>query len=98
MSLFTVNFVNGSRNKTVELKTFQVNLCHKRMNQSFNMCFTAGLRLTITPDLRPQEAGLWEIGVGVSPRQVVPPQETDFVSYGHCHSRCVNLVWRTKQF
>ncbi|WAR31718.1 MOXD1-like protein [Mya arenaria] len=52
----------------------------------------SGLRITITPDLRAQEAAMLELGLGVNVRQVIPPGETDFVSYGHCHESCTTLA------
>ncbi|XP_052790852.1 DBH-like monooxygenase protein 1 [Mya arenaria] len=53
---------------------------------------SSGLRITITPDLRSQEAGMLEIGMIANIRQVIPPGEKDFVSSGHCHSGCTSMA------
>ncbi|XP_052790851.1 DBH-like monooxygenase protein 1 homolog [Mya arenaria] len=52
----------------------------------------SGIRITITPDLRALEAGMFAMGLGTNIRQVIPPGETDFVSYGHCHGNCTTLA------
>ena len=48
--------------------------------------------MTITPDLRPNEAEMIELGVGVSRRQVIPPNQDSFVTQGHCQATCLEAV------
>jgi len=57
-----------------------------------NNTYFKGLRVTLTPDLRPKEAGLLGFGAAVNIRQVIPPQQTDFVTQGHCDPACTEVV------
>ena len=52
----------------------------------------SGIRMTLTPTLRPQEAGLLEIGVQVNEFQVIPPYQQAFVSKGYCAESCIREV------
>ena len=48
--------------------------------------------MTVTPDLRPKEAGLIELGVGATRSQVIPPNQDSFVTQGHCQAPCLDAV------
>ncbi|OWF40133.1 DBH-like monooxygenase protein 1 [Mizuhopecten yessoensis] len=54
--------------------------------KSGNIIDSSGIRITMTPTLRTHDAGLLQIGLGVSPLQLVPPMEPSFVSEGFCPS------------
>ncbi|OWF40135.1 DBH-like monooxygenase protein 1 [Mizuhopecten yessoensis] len=45
---------------------------------------SSGFRITITPTLRLHDSALLTIGIGVTPMQIIPPLELDFVSQGYC--------------
>ena len=53
---------------------------------------TSGLRVTLTTNLRPNEAGMLELGHLVNHYQIVPPGEADFITHGHCHELCLKEV------
>lgn len=47
---------------------------------------SSGIRITMTPTLRTHDAGLLQVGISVTPYQIVPPHEPAFVSQGFCAS------------
>ena len=49
---------------------------------------SSGLRLTLTPTLRRHDAGMLQLGVGVSEFQIIPPHIKDFRSTGFCSEDC----------
>ncbi|KAK3101729.1 hypothetical protein FSP39_005907 [Pinctada imbricata] len=52
---------------------------------------SSGMRLMVTRNIRPIEAGEFMTGVYVNPRfQIVPPHEQSFVSTGYCNAECIN--------
>ncbi|XP_045193607.2 DBH-like monooxygenase protein 1 homolog [Mercenaria mercenaria] len=55
-----------------------------------DMIDDSGIRITITPTLRPQEAGMLELGHVVSYFQVVPPGINNFVTKSYCSSQCLS--------
>jgi len=63
-----------------------------KLKNQHNHTYFKGLRVTLTPDLRPKEAGLLWFGVAVNIRQVIPPKQTDFVTQGHCDPACTEVV------
>ncbi|XP_072015163.1 dopamine beta-hydroxylase-like [Amphiura filiformis] len=48
----------------------------------------SGIRFYHTPTLRPNDAGILEVGVVYSPNQSVPPNSREFVLTGYCTSQC----------
>lgn len=61
-------------------------------NRKTNMIDNSGLRMTVTPTLRPNEAGMLTVGAAVDESQVVPPGLNNFVSKTYCHEDCLNEV------
>lgn len=59
---------------------------------SSGMIDDSGLRLWMTETLRPQEAGLLQVGMQVWPAHQIPPNYKKFVNHGHCHSLCTEKV------
>lgn len=53
---------------------------------------SSGIRLYLTPKLRPQEAGILVTGVAVSPLHMIPPQQKEYITAGYCTSHCTNTV------
>ncbi|XP_060066838.1 DBH-like monooxygenase protein 1 [Ylistrum balloti] len=51
---------------------------------------SSGIRITMTPTLRTHDAGLLQIGIAVSDKQVIPPMEDAFVSQGYCPSEILS--------
>jgi len=58
---------------------------------------SSGLRLFLTPKLRPQEAGILVTGVAVSPFHMVPPQQKEYATVGYCTPHCTNEVIKELQ-
>ena len=50
----------------------------------------SGFKLTLTSDLRANDAGILEVGVSVNDHQVVPPFSEEFLSTGYCPADCMN--------
>lgn len=50
----------------------------------------SGFKLTLTSDLRTNDAGILEIGVKVNSHQIVPPFNEEFLSTGYCPADCMN--------
>lgn len=61
-------------------------------NRRSDMIDDSGIRITITPTLRQQEAGMLELGHIVSYFQVVPPGLKDFVTRSYCSAECLSRV------
>lgn len=53
---------------------------------------SSGVRLYLTPKLRPQEAGILVTGVAVSPLHMIPPKQKEFATGGYCTPHCTNTV------
>lgn len=58
---------------------------------------SSGIRLHLTPKLRPQEAGILVAGVAVSPLHMVPPQQKEYATAGYCTPHCTNTVTEESQ-
>ncbi|XP_053974730.1 MOXD1 homolog 1 [Hylaeus volcanicus] len=54
---------------------------------------SSGIRLHLTPNLRPQEAGILVAGVAVSPLHLIPPQQKEYATAGYCTSHCTNTMF-----
>ncbi|XP_012543741.1 MOXD1 homolog 1 [Monomorium pharaonis] len=53
---------------------------------------SSGIRLHLTSQLRPQEAGILVAGVAVSPLHLVPPQRKEYATAGYCTPHCTNTM------
>ncbi|XP_032757751.1 dopamine beta-hydroxylase [Rattus rattus] len=53
---------------------------------------SSGIRLHYTASLRPNEAGIMELGLVYTPLMAIPPQETTFVLTGYCTDRCTQMA------
>ncbi|XP_052251385.1 DBH-like monooxygenase protein 1 isoform X1 [Dreissena polymorpha] len=51
----------------------------------------SGIRITLTSELRAQEAGMLVMGLLTSFKQVVPPGQSNFVSRAFCRDDCIRL-------
>ncbi|KMQ96820.1 moxd1-like protein 1 protein [Lasius niger] len=54
---------------------------------------SSGVRLYLTPNLRPQEAGILVAGVAVSPLHLVPPKQKEYATAGYCTPHCTNMMF-----
>ncbi|KAG7210089.1 hypothetical protein KM043_011660 [Ampulex compressa] len=54
---------------------------------------SSGVRLHLTPNLRPQEAGILVAGVAVSPLHLVPPRQKEYATAGYCTPHCTNTMF-----
>ncbi|XP_029175897.1 uncharacterized protein LOC114944249 [Nylanderia fulva] len=54
---------------------------------------SSGVRLYLTPKLRPQEAGILVAGVAVSPLHLVPPKQKEYATAGYCTPHCTNKTF-----
>lgn len=55
---------------------------------------SSGIRVYLTPKLRPQEASILVTGVAVSPLHVVPPKQKEYATAGYCTPHCTNMVMK----
>lgn len=53
---------------------------------------SSGVRLHITPNLRPKEAGILVTGVAVNPLHMIPPRQKEYATAGYCTGSCTNTV------
>lgn len=53
---------------------------------------SSGVRLHLTPVLRPQDAGIFVTGVAVSPLHLIPPQQKAYSTAGYCTTDCTDMV------
>jgi len=53
---------------------------------------SSGIRLYLTPKLRPQEAGILITGVAINPLHFVPPHQKEYATVGYCTPHCTNMV------
>lgn len=53
---------------------------------------SSGVRLHLTPKLRPQEAGILVAGVAVSPLHLIPPKQKEYATAGYCTPHCTHTV------
>ena len=51
---------------------------------------SSGVRLHLSPKLRPQEAGVLVTGVAVSPLHLVPPKQKEYATVGYCTGDCTS--------
>ncbi|XP_052251389.1 DBH-like monooxygenase protein 1 [Dreissena polymorpha] len=51
----------------------------------------SGIRITLTSELRSIEAGMLQMGHSVNFRQVIPPNQSNFISRGYCRDTCIQL-------
>ncbi|XP_076621804.1 MOXD1 homolog 1-like [Colletes latitarsis] len=54
---------------------------------------SSGVRLHLTPKLRPQEAGILVAGVAVSPLHLIPPKQREYATAGYCTPHCTNTMF-----
>ncbi|XP_071651989.1 MOXD1 homolog 1-like isoform X1 [Temnothorax longispinosus] len=54
---------------------------------------SSGIRLHLTPKLRPQEAGILVAGIAVSPLHVIPPKRQEYATAGYCTPHCTNTMF-----
>lgn len=52
----------------------------------------SGVRLTLTPTLRPHDAGILEISAFVDKSQIIPPYQQSFVTTAFCPKACMHQV------
>lgn len=52
----------------------------------------SGVRLYLSPKLRPNEASILVAGTAVSPLHLVPPQQKEYATAGYCTQHCTNAV------
>lgn len=57
-----------------------------------HMIDNSGIRITLTPTLRPHEAGLLQVGHDVQYKQIVPPGLSNFISKSYCSAECLDDV------
>ena len=49
----------------------------------------SGIRITLTSELRPNDAGTLELGSDVNNRMVIPPYSEEFLNSGYCSPDCL---------
>ncbi|XP_034951630.1 MOXD1 homolog 1 [Chelonus insularis] len=54
---------------------------------------SSGVRLHLTPILRPQEAGIFVTGVAVSPLHFIPPEQKQYATAGYCNTQCTEKLF-----
>ncbi|XP_033297183.1 MOXD1 homolog 1 [Bombus bifarius] len=54
---------------------------------------SSGVRLHLTANLRPQEAGILVAGVAVSPLHLIPPRQKEYATAGYCTPHCTNTMF-----
>ncbi|XP_017761618.1 PREDICTED: MOXD1 homolog 1-like [Eufriesea mexicana] len=54
---------------------------------------SSGVRLHLTPKLRPEEAGILVAGVAVSPLHLIPPKQKEYATAGYCTPHCTNTMF-----
>lgn len=59
---------------------------------------SSGVRLHLTANLRPQEAGILVAGVAVSPLHLIPPKQKEYATAGYCTPHCTNTVRKRRSF
>ena len=52
----------------------------------------SGMRLSVTSDLRPFDAGILELGLIYTDRMAIPPGVKGFPLTGHCSTECTQAV------
>lgn len=65
------------------------------LSASFNLTDwidSSGIRFLITPDLRPMDAGVIELGLEYTDKMAIPPTEENFPLTGYCVSECTAVV------
>ncbi|XP_014472209.1 PREDICTED: MOXD1 homolog 1 [Dinoponera quadriceps] len=58
-----------------------------------NVNDSSGVRLHLTSELRPEEAGILVAGVAVSPLHLVPPRQKAYATAGYCTPHCTNTMF-----
>ena len=53
---------------------------------------SSGMRVKLTSNLRQHDVGTLTVAHETSKRQVIPPQETDFITRGYCTHECTENV------
>ncbi|XP_011301507.1 MOXD1 homolog 1 [Fopius arisanus] len=53
---------------------------------------SSGIRLHLTPVLRPNEAGIFVAGVAVSPLHLIPPRQREYATAGYCSPDCTEKL------
>ncbi|XP_046409387.1 MOXD1 homolog 1 [Neodiprion fabricii] len=54
---------------------------------------SSGITLHLTPNLRPQEAGILVTGVAISPLHMVPPRQKEYATAGYCTPHCTKKMF-----
>ncbi|KAH3694939.1 hypothetical protein DPMN_082384 [Dreissena polymorpha] len=54
----------------------------------------SGIRITLTKQVRRNEASLLQLGVDDNPFQVIPPGLDVFISSGYCTERCISEAFK----
>ncbi|XP_044004741.1 MOXD1 homolog 1 [Aphidius gifuensis] len=54
---------------------------------------SSGIRLHLTPNLRPQEAGIFVTGMAVSPLHLIPPKQKEYATAGYCTPSCTGTLF-----
>lgn len=54
----------------------------------------SGMRFIVTQNLRPEDAGIMELGLIYTDRMAIPPKMENFPLHGHCLPQCTAVVSR----
>ena len=52
----------------------------------------SGMRFYVTQSLRPNDAGIMELGLVYTDRMAIPPRQKKFPLHGHCLPECTAVV------
>ncbi|EFN82136.1 MOXD1-like protein 1 [Harpegnathos saltator] len=74
-------------------KTFYMLEVHYNNPHMRNVNDSSGVRLHLTSEFRPQEAGILVAGVAVSPLHLVPPRQKAYATAGYCTPHCTNTMF-----
>ena len=53
---------------------------------------SSGIRLTVSPTLRPHDGGVMELGLEYTDKMAIPPGQARFDLTGYCISECTEVV------
>lgn len=53
---------------------------------------SSGIRLTLSPTLRPHDGGVMELGLEYTDKMAIPPGQPAFPLTGFCISECSEVV------
>ncbi|XP_070582215.1 dopamine beta-hydroxylase-like [Ptychodera flava] len=63
---------------------------YNNLEQKAGIIDHSGIRFYYTPTLRPQDAGIMELGLIYTPKMAIPPQNAGFLLNGFCTPECTN--------